>query len=219
MRPTTDLLGALDATGQLHTIAYKKGDLIVQPERENTQCYIIRDGLIKAYTINRLGEEEVQAIYGKGELFPLLWIIDQENTTFYFQALSDCSVAAMPQVTLSRLSTENEHLANLMLRRVMQQFAVYVDRINNLAFKYGRERVAYCLLDIAVRFGQENASQVITLPRFSQQDIAAIIHTSRESVNRELSRFEKLGAIQVSKGRITILDSNLLRQETGQDKA
>jgi CRP-like cAMP-binding protein len=214
----TDFLDYFATNPHLKKVTYKKGEIIFFPGNDDKICYIVMSGYARAYTIDKHGEMSIQIFYSTGDTFPVHWIINKPTTSTFIDAMTDCVIAKIPQVEVKRIIHEDAAAANILLQRITDQFAAYASRIGNLGFKYTYERLAYRLLLLASRFGHEDeATGEISLPNFSQKDIAATINASRESVNRELHNFEHAGFIKNANGKITILDTHGLRDAIGDD--
>jgi CRP-like cAMP-binding protein len=107
----------------------------------------------------------------------------------------------------------NEQLARSLAlttdfsNRVIDQFTIYTDRVDNLLYKYVQERLVYHLLSLAQRFGTKNSKgwHVIAAP-ISQQVIANSINASRENVSREFERLQRKGLVSFSNKLIAIPD-------------
>lgn len=196
---------------------YPRGKTILRPFEPPEACYLVETGLVKVYSIDQQGEEEVRILYGKDELFPLPWLIGQPTFNTFYQALTDCVILRIPLHDFLASLRADPELSFAVLTQVIEQFAVYSARIDNLEYKYARERLAYRLLALAERFGEPSgdSSGDIVLPHLSQQEIGAMINMARESVNRELSRFERLGFITHCAGCIVITNRDGLRKEIG----
>ena len=197
-------------------VDYKKGEIILRPYDQNQNIYAIGEGLVKVYRINSLGEEVISVIYGPDAIFPMMWIIEDKPQHVYFQALTACKIGLVPKDSFLGAAMRNTEVAFALTRKILEQFGIYASRVDNLGLKYARERLAYQLLVLAVRFGVTK-DELITLPHISQQDLAAMIHLSRESVSREIKRFEKHDLIEYRKAHIIIKNPDKLRQEIGKD--
>lgn len=110
----------------------------------------------------------------------------------------------------------NANITFEFLCKVIEQFALYSSRVNNLELKYGRERVAYKLLLLAARFGKKRGESIV-IPHFSQQDIGSLINLTREMVNIEMLKFEHKGLIKVSRKSIEIIQPKKLLDLLGKD--
>ena len=197
-------------------ISYKKGELIFFPDKNNTICYIVISGYARVYTIDKQGNEVIQSFYSTGSMFPLSWINDKHNPSAFMNAMTDCIIAQIPITEVRRVVNHDIETANLMIQYLGDQFAIYANRIGDLSYKLGRQRLASRLLLLTYRFGitlPDGAG--LELPPFTQNDIGSTINMSREGTNRELRKFESEGALSFSHNRIIILNKMLLRNEIG----
>lgn len=197
-------------------VSFKKGEMVLQAHQTSDYLHVIQEGLVKIYAITQTGDEAIAVIYGKNDMFPLSWIIKSRKKSFYCQAISDCKIALIPQEILLEQMKTNAGISFAMSQRILEQYELYASRISNLEFKYGRERLAYRLLLLGARFGQKIDNTTI-IPRISQQDLAGMINTSRESLSREMSRFERLNVMKYTNNSIVIVDEAKLRAELGED--
>ncbi len=191
---------------------YKKGEILIRPTDIGGELFIINKGLVHAYTIEESGEKNIHIIYGPGEAFPLAWLIRKEPLAVYYESLSSCEVVKVAAHQAVELLKSDASASFEMLCKVIQQFVAYKARVDNLEYKFARERVAYTLLLLARRFGDKKDG-TITLPKFSHEEIGQAINVSRESVGRELKRFEKYGFIRYSPGKLKIIDETGLHKE------
>jgi CRP-like cAMP-binding protein len=198
------------------TVSFKKGDIILHSYQSTDYLHVVRSGLVKVYTINNKGDEVIGVVYGKGDMFPLAWVMLNRHKDAFFQAMTDCEIALLPKQEFSRQMETSAEVSHEVSKRILEQFELYASHVTNLSFRFGRERLAYRLLLLGARVGEE-VNGTIVLPRISQQDLAATIHTTRESLNREMTRFTRLNIVTSAPGKIVILDPAALRREVGED--
>jgi len=196
--------------------SFKKGDMVLSPDKETTYLYSIRKGFVKLYTVNSREEQAIILIYGPDDIFPLSWIIGRQRQPFYFQAISDCEIALLPQDVFLKQMQDSSDVTFAVMHKIIEQFALFTSRVNNLEYKYARERLAYRLLLLSARFGETKGRDSV-LPHISQTDLASMINVSREGVSREMSRFERVGLVEYSKIRIVIKNPDGLKKELGGD--
>jgi CRP-like cAMP-binding protein len=196
--------------------SFKKGAIVLHTYDDTPYLHIVVSGLVKAYSTNGRGEETIIVIYGPDNIFPVDWIVSKRVQTVDFMAMTDCEVALIPQDIFKKFLNESPDISSATLEKVVEQYTLFGMRITNLEFKYARERMAYRLLVLVGRFGKEK-NGVITLPHISQQDLASTINVSREGVNREMSRFERLGFVKYTSKDMQILDVEGLHKECGTD--
>jgi CRP-like cAMP-binding protein len=195
-------------------VTFKKNDVILTPSEKTTSVHTVVSGLVKVYTLDSQGNENMGALYGPGDVFPMGWIIQERHQNAYFKAVTECEIALLPKdIFLAQLKTSPD-LAYMVIQKLLEQIYVYAARANNLGLRYARERLAYRLLVMAARFGVHGSTEII-LPYITQQDMASTINVSRENVNREIVRLEKLGTITYSRKSIIIHSPAALRKELG----
>ncbi len=194
------------------TVQYGAGATIMAENVGEDFVFEITQGLAKVFTINGRDQQYVHLIVGPGELFPTAWLIGREYKGITVEAIGPVTVRRYDRrVFIEEIRNDGVKALEVM-RRMAADLNLYATRLDNLEFKYASERLAYRLLVLAQRFGQESKLGV-RLPPFTNQDIGQTINLSRESVNRELSRFGRLGLTSTRSGIIHILDYAGLRKE------
>lgn len=195
------------------TFTFPKGEMIQRPGEDPRGIYRITSGLVKVFAINNQNEEYIHIIYRPGEIFPLSSLIGKEaNRSVFYGAMTDTEVQCIPiNKFFERLKT-NAAFSYDILGLVLKQFNTYADRIDNLEYKFARERLAYRLLFLAARFG-EKTKQGVVLPQMTQKDLAASINLSRESVTREIERLRQQNVIKYDKEVIVLTNIEALSRE------
>ncbi|MEO6513852.1 MAG: Crp/Fnr family transcriptional regulator [Candidatus Saccharimonadales bacterium] len=192
---------------------YSAGEIIARAEDDPKAMYLIDSGFVRVYSINSRGEEYLHIVYKSGELFPLMSLTGKRQRGVFYEALDSATVYKIPiDDLLDAIKTDPEVSSDMMFQ-IMEQFNVYVDRVDNLEYKFGRERLVYRILFLASRFGRKNARGLtIDLP-ITQKVLGSSINLSRETVARELRRLEDRGLVTYEDRKILILDLDALAAE------
>lgn len=199
--------------GQL--TSFKKGQSPTQIIGTVDYVFLILEGIVEVYTLSDKGEKFVAILFGKGDIFPISWIIDIVPEGLYFRTKTDCVLLQYSKKDLRRMLSKSHELSQDLLTRVTHQFGFVSQRIIGLQFPYARERLAYRLISLSTKFGV-NKGSTIELPYFSQSEIASSINITRESLNRELTRFKKLNLLSYGKNKLVIYDlEGIKHQLTG----
>jgi CRP/FNR family cyclic AMP-dependent transcriptional regulator len=199
---------------QSQLINFEKSEIILRPFHNSTNIYAINSGLVKVYSYDSRGKENIAVIYGPGDFFPLAWLINQKRPSVYFKSLSECSFYIIPQDVFQEAIKNNSDLSAAFVQRVVKQFALYASTLNNLGLKYARERLCYRLLVMAARYGETRGDEKV-IPYITHNDLAATINITREGVTKEISRLEKIGVIKYDRSNIVIKNIEHLQQEVG----
>lgn len=184
-----------------------KGEVVIGNDPGPGGIYYISTGYVKVYSINDDGGHNIRIIFGPGELFPITWAyLGTQNETLFYETMSSCVLWRLSREWFLKFIKRDLDISNAMALQLARQMNMFVNRVENLEYKKGRERVVYRLLYLASRFGiRENDLVRIEAP-ITHEVFASTINMARESVSRELERLEKENLVERSHHDICILD-------------
>jgi|SRR5665647_294083 len=192
---------------------YAPGEIIAFDEDNSAFIYCIKSGFVRVYSVNARGEEYLHVVYKNGELFPLVRLTGKMQSGVLYEALNSVSVYGIPKTELIKKVRTAADLSFALSMQVMSQFNVYTDRLDNLQYKFGRERLAYRILFLASRFGIRTERGIIVDLPLTQKVLGNSINLSRETVARELRRLEDRGLVVYEDRKILILNVEQLASE------
>lgn len=204
----------LGLSAKAHRKSYHAEEVIFHKDDPGLTLYVIVDGLVKIALPSEEGGEAVLALLTKGEFFGELSLLDG-------QPRSASAIAMEPTLTVvlhrdDFLSFVQEHpgVAMSMLSTLSQRLRRADDVISDAVFLDIPSRLAKKLVELTESFGRPVADGVEIDLRLRQQELASMVGTTRESVNRGLSFLERTGAIKVDRQKITILQLKRLKDAT-----
>jgi CRP/FNR family transcriptional regulator len=192
---------------------YGAGEIIARADDEASVLFCIKSGYVRVYSINSRNEEYMHIIYKRGELFPVLWLTEKAQRGVFYEALEPTQVYKIPVNQLIEQAKTNPKLSFALTEQVIRQYNIYLDRVDNLEYKFGRERLAYRLLFMASRFGRKTSRGLLIDIPMTQKVLGSSINLSRETVARELRRLEDHGLVTYEDRRILIIDLDKLSNE------
>jgi CRP/FNR family transcriptional regulator/CRP/FNR family cyclic AMP-dependent transcriptional regulator len=173
--------------------------------------HLVARGEVKISRTTEAGGEVVFAVLGAGDVFGEMALL-QENAvrSADAQALAETECFVLHRHALVAFLKAHPEV----MWRVVTVLSDYVRRkdeaFSDLAFNDIPGRVARKLLELAAARGEHvDAGAQVTV---SQRTLAGLVGASRENVNRALSRFASVGAINLERGRITLLRPEELRR-------
>lgn len=180
---------------------FPRGTLIFSEGDESDGMFIIREGKIKVFMSDESGKEMLIAILGPGEIVGEVASLDGQPRTASVSALVNTRVAKIGLPEFRQFLEENPDLALEIIRVLTSRIRDHSTSISNLAFKNVYGRVVWLLEKHAL----ENDDGSFTLNRkFTQQDIADMVGSSREMVSRVISELVKGEYISIDQKIITI---------------
>ncbi|MCL1898983.1 MAG: Crp/Fnr family transcriptional regulator [Promicromonosporaceae bacterium] len=189
-----------------------KGEPIFAQGDTGDVLYVIAAGKVKLGSLTSDGRESLLAVLGPGEMFGELAIFDPAPRsatatpiapTVCYSLGHDDFVAWLQDKPAASLQ-----LLAFLARRLRRTNASLSDMI----FTDVAGRVAGTLLDLAARFGQQTAQGVTVVHDLTQEELAQLVGTSRESANKALSDFASRGWIERKGKTTTLLNLDRLRR-------
>lgn len=190
---------------------YQRGELIFQEGDPGTGLGIIESGRVKIVLYDVEGHELVLNTYGPGEFFGEFALLDGEPRSAGAAAQDDCRLFWLARddflTFLHAHPTAMARLLAILSRRLRHT----TRQVQDAAFRDAPARLARALLDLAAVRGRPTSDGVAIEPRLTQTELASMIGTSRETVNKCLRAFQRRGLLRFEGGRITVLHVDELR--------
>lgn len=144
--------------------------------------------------------------------------VNGTHLNIYYEAVSNCELEAIPLEEFRGTIKSNPDILYTMLQKTLDQFVVYITRVDNLSYKKAGKRLAYRLLLLANRTGEsyKDSSTEVLLPDMTVQEISETINLTRETTTRELVNLETEGIVKRVNGRL-LVDTNALQAIVGID--
>jgi CRP/FNR family cyclic AMP-dependent transcriptional regulator len=184
---------------------FRAGEVIFHRDDPGQVLYVIREGKVKITINSPEGHEVVLAVFGPGDYFGELALLDGQPRSASAVALEDVEAYALQRSDFIRAVMSHPRIAvqvmNVLSRRLRQTDAM----IEDLLFLDVHGRVAKKLLDLAELHGVRTPEGILIDMRLTQSDLAALVGASRESVNKVMGYFVAKRFISAEKRKITIL--------------
>lgn len=193
------------------TRRYPKNAYIFFEGEPGSGFYFVKSGAIKLFQVLEDGREKILHFVREGEIFAEVVLFDGGPYPATAQALEDTEVGYIRNEDMEALLRKHGEIAVKIIKVMSRRLRQAQIHIRDLALKGAYGRLASTLLNLAEEYGEKKGEGVTIVLSLSQQEIANLIGTSRETVARILSELRRLGAIKVEKQRITIVQPELLK--------
>lgn len=185
----------------------KKGDVIYFSSSDVPRVFLLKKGNIKIVAVDEDGNETIKDIIQKGDLFGELTLENDVNSNEYAKALTDeIIICSFLLSDFENLLLQNPSLAlsytkfvGLKMKRIKNSYA-------NLISKDAKTRLYQFLKDWAEREGKRTNNRVVLENYLTQNDIAQIICTSRQTTTQLLNEMEIKGLLYYNRKEIIIED-------------
>lgn len=176
--------------------------LFYTPDRINQTLYILVQGEILLYRISPEGKKLNLARLRKSAIFGETALFEDDLPTHFAQAIGRCCVIAMSSHNLMPLVNKYPQISLQMLRMVSNRLYVIEEKLENVAFKPLRARLA----DLLLKLAEEQGSDTIT--GYTHQDLAEDLGTCRETTTSLLNDLRLQGMITIRRKRIDLVGND-----------
>ena len=197
---------------RVHRRSFPAGTYLTREGEPADSMFVIERGLVRVSRTSRQGRELVLGLLGIGEVVGELGVLEASGTvTADAMAMEATSGVAVTRSDLHAVVRKTPDFALRLLATLVDDVRRKDEELTEIAFLDLPGRLAHKLLQLADRHGEPVEGGVRITVRVPQGELAAMVGSSRENVNRALGRFVASGAVAMDRGTITILDPDALR--------
>lgn len=195
---------------RLEKLHFLSGQFIFEQGDPGDLLYIIVTGKVKIGCSTDDGRENLFSILGPSDMFGELSVLDPGPRMSGATALTEVEVATMDRAQLREWIAPRPEVAEQLMRLLVRRLRRMTVSRTDLVFTDAPGRVAKLLLRLAQRFGVQRDGAVEVNHELTQDEIAQLVGSSRETVNKALSDFTSRGWIKLSGKGLLIADTERL---------
>jgi len=189
---------------------YSRRTQVLAHDRHRRELLVVVSGCLEISSMSTHGRKYVNALLGPGQVAPLVRLLDDVPLAYDYHAHEDSVIVHLPcDAVIAVLDAEPilwRDVAKLGLQR--QRLSIVL--LQNQMLNSIRGRVAATLMSLIHFYSGQGDGDAAPLVRLSQNDLAAMLGLSRQTINKELGRLVEEGAIDMSYKRIRIVDAERL---------
>ena len=194
--------------GEARACEYEAGEIIFHEGDPGYTCHIIVKGKVRIYVIGEDGRELSVSILGPGEIVGEMALFEDLPRSASVEAIEPATTLELHQNVLLHGLERSPTLARSLLRALSERLRHMTEEAEGLATLTVSDRLIARLRRLAEWSGRPVTDGVrITLP-MTQQELAALVGTSRESVNRALATLRRQRKVRLDNGWIILLDTS-----------
>lgn len=188
---------------------YEPGEIVFWEGDPCAGLFVISSGVVKLFKISPQGRELVLNVFGNDVTFNEVAVFDGGRNPVNVSALERSEIWVLEPDVIREMHKKHPVLASAIIANLSQNLRMLVAKVEELTFYQVTHRLARLIDQLPADLLAGDPST-----RLTQDQIAARLGTVREVVGRSLRELERSGAIKVQRGRIRIVDSDLLRSWT-----
>jgi CRP/FNR family cyclic AMP-dependent transcriptional regulator len=178
--------------------------VIVNQEETGDALFVIARGKVKVVLYGDTGREIILSILRAGDFFGEMALLDRQPRSANVVAVESSELLCLDREGFQTHLTGHPSTALAILAEMSRRLRHADEVIGNLALLDVYARVARTIRDLAQKQGQPVDGGLLIKERPTQQEIAGLIGTSRETVSRALSDFARRGLLELSGKQILV---------------
>ncbi|MGL1935611.1 MAG: Crp/Fnr family transcriptional regulator [Fibrobacterales bacterium] len=218
-----DLFSSLD-NAQLALISelvlsrsYQKDEnIILEDDSEDQALFIIVDGDVKVYISGLDGRETILAMLGTGDFFGEMSLIDGDPRSASVKSVTQTEILVLRRSDFREEMVKFPDLAMSLLEEMSRRLRKSNKQVGSLSLMTVYGRIAATILNLmeekGIRIHAQNGQMIVAIKnKPTQQQLAEMSGTTRESVSRVLKALQKKGCISIAGKDLLILQEEELR--------
>jgi len=190
---------------------YRKGQIILRQGDQGDSLFVIVSGRVRIYTISPDGHEWSVWFYDRGDFFGEMALLSGEPRSANAQAMQRTEVLILRRRAFRNYLLSDSLTAVRIIEALSQRLRRTTESAEGLVALTVTQRIARKLLELTERYGVAQEGGVLIDLDLSQEAIASLVGTTRESANRALSGMREQGIVQIERVRIRVIRPEKLK--------
>ncbi|WP_050614142.1 Crp/Fnr family transcriptional regulator [Bacillus testis] len=186
---------------------YKKGEPVFLAGDLNNHLFVVRKGKVKITRVTEEGHEQVIRIIQEGDFFGDLSLFRNNSLTSNAEAIELTEICLVKGEEFKKTLEKSPSLMLNMLDQLSERLEKAEFQLSQFNHRDVAQRVAAFIL----QHGENSENLIFEFPT-NKTDIASMLGTTRETLSRKLSFFQRKGYIKISGRQIQICDVKALKE-------
>ena len=184
-----------------------KFQFVYMPDERSEHLFFLMKGKVKLGTFSHDGREVIKEILQPINLFGDMALAGESLRSDFAQAMhEEVELLVVRIEDFQVLMQTNQGLVFACLEHISQRLQRVEERLASLVLKDARERIIDFLIETADKEGRQVGYETLVKHHLTQQDIANLTGTSRQTVTSVLNDLRKSNLIYFNRNSILIRD-------------
>jgi len=193
---------------------YNRDETVVLEGDDSVQAlYLIAMGSVQVYMTGIDGRETILSFLERGDFFGEMSLIDGEPRSASVRTVTDAKLLVIHRESFLSLIRKTPEIAMALMSELCKRLRKANKQIGSLSTMSVSGRVAGTLLNLMQERGVRIHMVTVIHNRPTQQQLADMSGTTRETVSRICSLLVKTNAIAMTGKDIVIFDEDMLQEK------
>jgi CRP-like cAMP-binding protein len=196
-----------------HQRSYHKDQVILIEEDIGQTLFILMSGQVKVSRISEEGKEVILAVMGAGDFFGELSLLDGQSRSANVTVIKDSEMMLIQRDDFLSLLSELPPIAINLLRELASRMRKSDSQIKSLSLKNAIGKVTGTIIRLADDIGVQDGNRVEISNVPTQQDLANMAGTSRETISRVIQKLVNQKYLNKEGNKLVILDLEKFKKD------
>jgi len=198
-----------------HAKRYRAGEIVFHKGMPGDSMVAVLSGQVRISAPGIDGREIVLNTIEAGQVLGEIALVDAGPRTAEASAATDCELLFLDRRDFLPFLESHPSLALALLLVVCQRLRQTTEQVEDMMFLPLPVRLARKLLQLAASHGRQTPGGVRIESGLSQRELGNLLGLSRESINKQLSIWQRQSILNTDGGVITLVNSAALKEIAG----
>ncbi len=190
-----------------------RGQRLLSPDDPPDRIHIVKKGRVRVYRMSPDGKQLTLDIYEPGTILGDMELLGQDRLPeAYAEAIEDGVICTITPDELRGLIERYPIVGVNIIRHLSRRLQAAERELEAMAYQRVDQRLARRLLDLAARFGVRTERGMLIEARLTQQELAEMVGTTRETLAHTLADLRRRNLLDTAHHRVVILDAERLAE-------
>ncbi|SEO75247.1 CRP/FNR family transcriptional regulator, anaerobic regulatory protein [Amphibacillus marinus] len=204
-------LGPIVGISQIRT--YQAGAFAFMQGEPLDRVFFICSGKVKIHKSDLSGKEQIVSVLEAGDMFPHAGFFRNGNFPAHAEMLTAAELIVISVQKFEEILLENPALCIKMFRVLGEKVLELQSRLEEKILRNTYEQIVMLLLRLTQTNGIKMQEHYRLNSQFTNQELANMIGTTRETVNRTVNQLRKKGLIKQDESGYFLIDGDELAKE------
>ncbi|MFV8827719.1 Crp/Fnr family transcriptional regulator [Alkalihalobacterium sp. APHAB7] len=193
---------------------FREREILFMQGEPLDRVFFIHKGKVKIYKTDVSGKEQIVSILQNGDMFPHAGFFRTGNYPAHAEVMEDATLLVIPIIEFERLLLTRPDICMKLFRVMGEKIIDLQNRLDEQIFHNTYEQILMLFLRLSKMHGQNYNDGLVKLTiHFTNQELANMIGTTRETVNRTVTKLKKNNIVQMGPKGYLLISTDLVKQE------
>lgn len=193
-------------------LEYDQKSYVFMEGEPQEAVFFIKQGMIKTFKLDINGNEQVIFILKSGDIFPHVGFFDDSSYPATAEVIVKAQLVKIRMEDFHNLLIERPEMALKVMKILGKVIQNLTKRIQEFITEDILHRTILTLLRLASESNPQGKDVLLINAPITNKNLANMVGTSRQSINRILNQCKKNQWIEIQKGQIRIIDKKGLKK-------